>query len=167
MPFPDGFLDELCARADIVDVVGRYVSLKRSGSGYLGLCPFHNEKTPSFSVSQDKQVYHCFGCGVGGGVINFLMRAENLDFQDAVHRLADMYNMPVPEKAANDELRARAACAYTRSTATPRAFITKCSFRRAARRRGGILPRALCLPKRCAISAWAMCPTDGRTSWMR
>ena len=61
MPFPDGFLDELCARADIVDVVGRYVSLKRSGSGYLGLCPFHNEKTPSFSVSQDKQVYHCFG----------------------------------------------------------------------------------------------------------
>ena len=112
MPFPDGFLDELCARADIVDVVGRYVSLKRSGSGYLGLCPFHNEKTPSFSVSQDKQVYHCFGCGVGGGVINFLMRAENLDFQDAVHRLADMYNMPVPEKAANDELRARRMRVY-------------------------------------------------------
>ena len=70
MPLPDSFLDELVARCDIYDVVSRYVPLKKSGANYFGVCPFHNEKTPSFSVSRDKQIYHCFGCGAGGGVIN-------------------------------------------------------------------------------------------------
>ena len=83
------FLDELTARNDIVDIVSRYVALKRQGANYFGLCPFHNEKSASFSVSPDKQIYYCFGCGAGGGVINFVMRAEGLEFRDAVQFLAD------------------------------------------------------------------------------
>ena len=73
MPFPQSFLDELVARSDIVDVVGSYVQLTRKGSNLFGLCPFHSEKTGSFSVSPDKQIYYCFGCKRGGGVINFIM----------------------------------------------------------------------------------------------
>ena len=77
MPIPERFLDELIARTDIVDLVGEYVRLTKKGRNYWGLCPFHSEKTPSFSVSPDKQIYHCFGCGKGGGVINFIMEIEN------------------------------------------------------------------------------------------
>ena len=73
MPFPQSFLDELIARNDIVDVVGSYVSLTPKGGSFWGCCPFHNEKTPSFHVLPDKQIYHCFGCKKGGGVINFIM----------------------------------------------------------------------------------------------
>ena len=76
MPFDRIFLDELSARNDIVDIVSQYVQLKKSGANYFGLCPFHNEKTGSFSVSPDKQIFHCFGCGAGGGVITFVMKAE-------------------------------------------------------------------------------------------
>lgn len=97
MPLPQSFLDELIYRCDIVEVISRYVSLKKSGSGYVGLCPFHNEKTPSFSVSGDKQFFHCFGCGEGGNVITFIMKEENLPFIDAVKMLADMVGMTVPE----------------------------------------------------------------------
>ena len=71
--FDQRFLDELIARSDIVDVVSGYVALQRKGGNLFGLCPFHNEKTPSFSVSPDKQIYHCFGCKKGGGLINFIM----------------------------------------------------------------------------------------------
>ena len=89
MAFPADFLDELVARNDIADVVGGYVQLtKKSGSNLFGLCPFHSEKTPSFSVSTDKQIYHCFGCGKGGGVINFVMEVEGLGYRDAVEMLA-------------------------------------------------------------------------------
>ena len=98
MPIDQSFLDELTARADIVDVVSRYVPLKKQGANYFGLCPFHNEKSPSFSVSPDKQFFHCFGCGAGGGVITFLMRAEGLEFRDAVQHLADQVGMTVPEE---------------------------------------------------------------------
>ncbi len=97
MPLPQKFLDELIFRCDIVEVISRYVSLKRSGSGYVGLCPFHNEKTPSFHVSGDKQFYHCFGCGEGGNVISFIMKEENLPFVEAVRFLADMAGMTMPE----------------------------------------------------------------------
>ena len=97
MPFPSAFLDELVARSDIVDVVSDYVRLTKKGSNLFGLCPFHNEKTGSFSVSPDKQIYHCFGCGKGGGVISFIMEEENLSFPDAVRFLAKRANMDVPE----------------------------------------------------------------------
>ena len=103
MSFSASFLDELIARSDIVDVVSDYVHLTKKGSNLFGLCPFHSEKTGSFSVSPDKQIYHCFGCGKGGGVINFIMEEENLSFPDAVRFLARRANMDVPEERENRE----------------------------------------------------------------
>lgn len=98
MAFSDSFLQDLADRNDIVDVVSGYVALtRRSGRNLFGLCPFHSEKTPSFSVSPDKQIYYCFGCGKGGSVINFIMEAENLSFPDAVHFLARRAGIQVPE----------------------------------------------------------------------
>lgn len=107
MPFDRVFLDELSARNDIVDIVSQYVQLKKSGANYFGLCPFHNEKTASFSVSPDKQIFHCFGCGAGGGVITFVMKAEGLEFPDAVRYLADRAGMQVPEQGEADRQAAR------------------------------------------------------------
>jgi len=98
MALPESFLDELVARCDIYDIVSRYVSLKKSGSNYFGVCPFHSEKTPSFSVNREKQIYHCFGCGAGGGVINFIMRIENFTFIEAVRFLAEIAGMEMPEE---------------------------------------------------------------------
>ena len=97
MAFPPSFLDELTARNPIEDVVGQYVSLKRSGSNLFGLCPFHGEKTASFSVAPDKGIYYCFGCHKGGSVINFQMEIEGLSYPDAVRSLAKRVGMEVPE----------------------------------------------------------------------
>ncbi|MCL1819619.1 MAG: DNA primase, partial [Oscillospiraceae bacterium] len=97
MAFPDTFLDELASRTDIVDLISRYVGLKRRGNTMVGLCPFHSEKTPSFTVSPDKQAFHCFGCGEGGYAIQFAQKIENLDFADAVKFLAERAGMRVPE----------------------------------------------------------------------
>lgn len=97
MAFPPSFLDELTARNPIEDVVGQYVSLKRSGSNLFGLCPFHGEKTASFSVAPDKGIYYCFGCHKGGSVINFEMEIEGLSYPDAVRALAKRVGMEVPE----------------------------------------------------------------------
>lgn len=101
MAFSDIFLEELTARTDITSLVSRYVALKKQGGSYVGLCPFHSEKTPSFTVSPDKQLFYCFGCGTGGGVMQFLMRMENLTFADAVHQLAEQAGLAVPEE--NDD----------------------------------------------------------------
>ena len=103
MAFPQSFLDELIARSDIVDVVSSYVQLTRKGSNLFGLCPFHSEKTGSFSVSPDKQIYYCFGCKRGGGVVNFIMEEENLPFPDAVRFLAKRAGMEVPEEEGDRE----------------------------------------------------------------
>ena len=97
MAFPPAFLDELTARNPIEDVVGQYVSLKRSGSNLFGLCPFHGEKTASFSVAPDKGIYYCFGCHKGGSVINFQMEIEGLSYPDAVRALAKRAGLEVPE----------------------------------------------------------------------
>ena len=97
MPFPPQFLDELAARNPIEEVVGQYVNLKRSGSNLFGLCPFHGEKTPSFSVAPDKGIFYCFGCHKGGSVINFEMEIEGLSYPDAVRALAQRAGMEVPE----------------------------------------------------------------------
>ena len=94
--FPAGWLSELRSRADIVQVIGQYVSLKRNGHKHWGLCPFHGEKTASFSVDQERQMYYCFGCKAGGSVIQFIMDIERLEFQDAVKHLADQLHMPLP-----------------------------------------------------------------------
>ena len=95
---PQEILDEIIARTDIVDVVGRYVPLKKQGQNFVGLCPFHHEKTPSFSVSQNKQIFHCFGCGVGGNVFKFLMEIDHLTFPEAVRKLAGEVGVKVPER---------------------------------------------------------------------
>ena len=111
MRFSEAFLDELAARNDIVDVVSSYVELKRKGTNYFGLCPFHSEKTPSFSVAPDKQMYHCFGCKKGGGVFNFIMEIENLTFPEAVEFLARRAGMSLPQEGEmqndGDRLRRR------------------------------------------------------------
>ena len=103
MAFPQSFMDELTARNDIVDVVGSYVTLTSKGGSFWGCCPFHNEKTPSFHVLQDKQIYYCFGCKKGGGVVNFIMEEENLSFPEAVRFLAKRANMEVPEDNTDRE----------------------------------------------------------------
>ena len=108
MPFPENFIQELTERSDIVDVVGSYVSLgKRSGANLFGLCPFHNERTPSFAVNPAGQFYHCFGCGKGGGVINFIMEVENLSYPDAVAFLAKRAGMQMPEDSFDRDARKR------------------------------------------------------------
>lgn len=100
--FPSAWLDELCSRADIVQVVSGYVPLKKNGHRYWGLCPFHGEKTASFSVSADPPLYYCFGCKAGGTVIQFVMEMEHLDFSEAVRHLAEQVHMPLPQME-NDE----------------------------------------------------------------
>ena len=109
MTIPTSFIQELIARADVVEIVGRYVQLKKAGANFMGLCPFHGEKSPSFSVSPTKQFYHCFGCGAHGNAIGFLMEHAGMGFVEAVHDLAGQYGLQVPEDDASPEERARAA----------------------------------------------------------
>lgn len=94
--YSDEIIDEVRQSNDIVDVIGQYVRLKRSGRNFFGLCPFHNEKSPSFSVSPDKQIFHCFGCGVGGNVFSFLTKIEGIGFVEAVQILAERANIVLP-----------------------------------------------------------------------
>lgn len=110
MPLPEAFLQELKMRSDISDVVSSYVGLRRSGRNLVGLCPFHNEKTPSFNVYPENGSFYCFGCGVGGDVITFIRRIENLDYMEAVRFLAQRAGLQVPENRVDDgmaKLRAR------------------------------------------------------------
>src|SRR5262249_18821255 len=94
---PQSFIQELLNRVDIVDVVERYVPLKRAGANYVACCPFHSEKTPSFTVSQPKQFYHCFGCGAHGTAIGFMIEYAGVNFIDAVKDLAQSAGMQMPE----------------------------------------------------------------------
>jgi DNA primase len=114
MGIPQGFIQELVARADVVDVVGRHVQLKKGGANFMGLCPFHGEKSPSFSVSPTKQFYHCFGCGKNGNVISFMMDFSGMSFIEAVKDLAQSMGMPVPEDERSPQERARDAQVRTR-----------------------------------------------------
>jgi DNA primase len=109
MAIPQTFIQELLARADVVEIVGRYVQLKKGGANFMGLCPFHGEKSPSFSVSPTKQFYHCFGCGKNGNAIGFLMDHAGMTFIEAVKDLAQQYGMQVPEDEASPQDRERAA----------------------------------------------------------
>ena len=96
MYYPEELIEEVRTRNDIVDVISGYVRLKKQGSSYVGLCPFHNEKSPSFNVSRQKQMYYCFGCGAGGNVFTFLMEYENFSFSEAVKYLADRAGIRLP-----------------------------------------------------------------------
>lgn len=100
---PQSFIDELLARVDVVDVVDSRVKLKKAGKNYSACCPFHNENTPSFTVSPDKQFYYCFGCGASGTALKFVMEYDGLNFPDAVEKLADQVNLPVPREESSRE----------------------------------------------------------------
>jgi DNA primase len=109
MAIPQSFIQELLARVDVVEIVGRYVQLKKGGANFMGLCPFHGEKSPSFSVSPSKQFFHCFGCGKNGNAIGFLMEHAGMSFPEAVEDLARQVGMQVPQDETSPEDRARAA----------------------------------------------------------
>ena len=101
MIYSQDLIDEIKSSNDIVDIVSEYVKLKRAGKYYKGLCPFHKEKTPSFSVSPDKQIFYCFGCGMGGDAIRFISKIENIDFGESVEVLADRANIKLPENTVS------------------------------------------------------------------
>ena len=105
MFYPEELIEEVRTKSDIVDVISGYVRMQKKGSNFFGLCPFHNEKSPSFSVSPSKQIFYCFGCGAGGNVITFLMKYENATFQEAVKMLADRAGINLPEMEYNEEAR--------------------------------------------------------------
>ena len=110
--YSDEIIEEVRQTNDIVDIISQYVHLKRSGRNFFGLCPFHNEKSPSFSVSPDKQIFHCFGCGVGGNVFTFLTKIEGINFVEAVQTLAERSNIQLPTlennvDSAREELKAK------------------------------------------------------------
>ena len=107
--FPQTFLDDLKSQTDIVAVVGDVVPLKKAGATWKGLCPFHTEKTPSFTVNRDKGVFHCFGCGVGGDVVSFVEQHQKIAFPEAVRYLAQRAGIPVPEPTGSAEDRQAAA----------------------------------------------------------
>ncbi len=112
MRYSDEIIDEVRQTNDIVDIISQYVHLKRSGRNYFGLCPFHSEKSPSFSVSPEKQIFHCFGCGVGGNVFTFLTKIEGISFVEAVQELAERSNIQLPTiqndvDTAKEELKAK------------------------------------------------------------
>ena len=108
MRYSDDIIEEVRQKNDIVDVVSQYVKLTRKGSSYFGLCPFHNEKTPSFSVTPGKQMYYCFGCGAGGNVFNFIMEYENYTFGEALKHLADRAGVELPQIEYSKEVREKA-----------------------------------------------------------
>lgn len=104
---PEGKIAEIRERASILEVIGDFVSLKKAGKNYLGLCPFHSERTPSFTVNEEKGIFHCFGCGAGGNLFNFLMRANNLSFPEAVQELAKRYRITLPSRELSEAEKAR------------------------------------------------------------
>ena len=110
--YSEEIIEQVRQNNDVVDVISQYVHLTRKGRNYFGLCPFHNEKSPSFSVSPDRQIFHCFGCGVGGNVYSFLMKIEGIGFKEAVEQLAEKANIQLPtienaEDTAREELKAK------------------------------------------------------------
>src|SRR3989440_4164312 len=122
MAFPPGFLDELRARVPLGSLVGRRVKLIRRGREFAGLCPFHHEKTPSFYVVEDKSFFHCFGCGAHGDAIGFAMRAENLDFIEAVEKLASEAGLVVPQATPQERERAQRQKTLLEATEAAAAF---------------------------------------------
>lgn len=108
MYYPDEVIEEVRMKNDIVDVISGYVKLQKKGANYFGLCPFHNEKSPSFSVSPGKQMYYCFGCGAGGNVLTFVMEYENYTFQEALQSLADRAGVTLPKMEYSKEAREQA-----------------------------------------------------------
>ena len=125
MAFTDAFLEELRAKNEISEVIGSYVNLKKAGRLYKGLCPFHGEKTPSFTVYPDTQSFYCFGCGVGGDVIGFIRKAENLDYTEAIKLLADRSGIAMPESGYDDSMLKRRNRIYEMNKEAARFFFNQ------------------------------------------
>lgn len=104
---PEDRIEEIRNRINIVDLVSEYITLKKAGRNYLGSCPFHKEKTPSFTVNAEKQIYHCFGCGEGGNAFSFLMKINNMTFPEAVRHLADKMGIVLPSREFSPEEKSR------------------------------------------------------------
>ena len=136
---PDETLQAIRDRISIVEVISAYVSLKRAGRNHLGLCPFHTEKTPSFTVSDERGLFHCFGCGESGTVFTFLMKIERLEFPDAVAQLAKRAGVALPERDSDDPAAQRREQLYA-ANAARRAFLSG-SAGRPGRRRAAPLSR--------------------------
>ena len=113
MYYSEDLIEEIRLKNDIVDVISGYVRLRKQGSRYFGLCPFHSEKSPSFSVTPDRQMYYCFGCHAGGTVFNFLMEYENYTFPEAVKHLADRCGVDLPEAEYSEEARRHTTSCFT------------------------------------------------------
>lgn len=133
MALSDEFLDDLRRRADIESTVSSYVSLKRKGKILTGLCPFHNEKTPSFTVYPETQSYYCFGCGNGGDVITFIRNIENLDYMEAVKLLADRHGVSMPQDGYDSGLSKKRTEMYGANREAARFFMRSSIRRRAGR----------------------------------
>src|SRR3954447_10711613 len=129
MAFPPRFLDELRARVSLAEVVGRHMRLIKRGREYIGLCPFHNEKTPSFHVVEDKGFYHCFGCGAHGDAIGFLMQTGKLSFPEAVEQLAAEAGMEVPKATPQERVRAERQATLTQAMEAAAVFFAETLFR--------------------------------------
>ena len=143
MPFPEAFLQELEEKNPIEDVVGQYVSLTRRGSNLFGLCPFHNEKTPSFSVAPEKGIFYCFGCHKGGGAVNFIMEIEGLDYPDAIRFLAKRAGMEVPNSNENADSRKRRERLFQLNKEAARYFYSNLSHPDAQQATAYLLRRGL------------------------
>src|SRR5262245_19477070 len=104
---PDETLQAIRDRISIVEVISAYVSLKKAGRNHIGLCPFHTEKTPSFTVSDERGLFHCFGCGAGGTIFTFVMRADRLEFREAVETLARRAGIALPDRGSSDRAQER------------------------------------------------------------
>ena len=109
MKFEDSFIDQVRNSISIVDLVGGYVRLKKKGKDFAALCPFHTEKTPSFLVSESKQIFKCFGCGAGGDIFKFIMLMDNMTFPESIHHLAESQGIPVPSAAKGREAQVKPA----------------------------------------------------------
>lgn len=165
MPLPDSFLQELKARCDITEVVSGYVNLKRRGRNMVGLCPFHGEKTPSFNIYPENGSFYCFGCGVGGDVITFIRRIENLDYIEAVKFLAQRAGLQMPEDG-RDQGMSRIRSRILRLTAKPPGFITGCCIPLRGNRGSPICVAELYCPKPLCILGWVMRRIPGMPWWI-
>ena len=154
MRLSDAFLEQLRANTDIESVISPYVNLRRRGKNLVGLCPFHNEKTPSFTVYPENGSFYCFGCGVGGDVITFVRRMENLDYMEAVKQLADRAGMALPEDGYD-------APPFLRRTERRQNFSMRSSIPSRADGHWIISSTAVLLPKLSVISAWVLLRTIG------
>ena len=155
MAFAPGFLDELRGRVSLAGLVGRRVKLTRRGREFAGLCPFHHEKTPSFYVVEDKNFFHCFGCGAHGDAIGFVMRADNLDFLEAVEKLAGEAGLAVPQATPEERERAQRQKTLLETLDAAAGFYEAKLWAPAGAARATISRRAVSTPRRSAAFAWA------------